>query len=327
MSSGHLFVVHSRMENLQYDAAVVPTDDFLAVRRYWHVVLGVPRWGNEDNLDVRTLRPEGWPADFMRVPSSPGVGPPFPTWFINVGLVRATPDDVDDLANKVRGVLTEIAVLEIEVGNGRVKPLIALPTLGVGAGGFDEIRGRVIDSLLTVCQAIVESHNVDVVITASNPSDYSAFQRQRRHLRTFPTLSEPLRAKGEELARLARNGNLALFLGAGVSVPAGLPSWDNLLESLARRCGMTSEELKTLDSALDKAELITRRLGGSKGLKSAIADEFRETTTPGMSHVQLAALGCGEVVTTNYDSLFEAAVNANREESSRVTVLPFEQKN
>jgi len=47
---------------------------------------------------------------------------------------------------------------------------------------------------------------------------------------------------------------------------------------------------------------------------------------PIMSHVQLAALDCGEVVTTNYDSLFEAAVNANRDESSRITVLPFEQK-
>lgn len=40
--------------------------------------------------------------------------------------------------------------------------------------------------------------------------------------------------KAQELATLAKKGEMVLFLGAGVSVGAGLPMWSDLLTNLAK---------------------------------------------------------------------------------------------
>lgn len=60
MSAGHLFVVHSRMENIQYDAAVVPTDDFLAVSRYWRTARPPTSRPTATNALVVGLRRPAW---------------------------------------------------------------------------------------------------------------------------------------------------------------------------------------------------------------------------------------------------------------------------
>lgn len=328
MTLGHLFVVHSRMEDLQYDAALVPTGRTLGVRSYWQAVLKVPRLPHDPtHLDTTGIRPADWPQPFARIPVSPGRGPTVPTWFINSGSTGRYPKDrVANLMSNLAGALRAIADSSIRPGTGRAKPLVALPTLGVGGGGLNAIRGAVIDRLLAECQSFVEANDIDLVITAMNPSDYAAFQHQRRKLDAFPTLSPTLQTHGRRLADLARGDHLALFLGAGVSIPAGLPSWPDLLNHLREKSRTSQAELDSLDSPLDKAELLQRRLGGSEALKDHIAAFFKDTKTPGMSHLQLAALQCGEVITTNYDSLFETAVNSMRPDDDSMTVLPFEQK-
>ena len=45
---------------------------------------------------------------------------------------------------------------------------------------------------------------------------------------------KPLVDKAQELASLAKKGEMVLFLGAGVSVGAGLPMWSDLLTALAK---------------------------------------------------------------------------------------------
>lgn len=208
------------------------------------------------------------------------------------------------------GVLRDIAsAKDVAAGEGRIKPLIALNTIGVGGGGFDKVRGEVIDAMLTVCDDFVSRHDLDLVICCASASDYAAFQHQRRSHNSFPTLDADLREHGQRLAELARSGELALFLGAGVSMPAGLPSWWTLLVRLGERCGVTEAELLSLDSPLDQAELLDKRLAAdSTDLTSAVKREFAGVSVPSLSHVQLAVLGCREVVTTNFDLLYDAAL-------------------
>ena len=50
----------------------------------------------------------------------------------------------------------------------------------------------------------------------------------------------------DRLAEFARNDQLALFIGAGVSVGAGLPTWGQLLDSLGKESGMTKAEIDLL---------------------------------------------------------------------------------
>ena len=322
MIPGHVFVVHSRMEDLQYDAAIVPTGRKLSVRSYWQPVLRVPTLQHDPgHLDTTTVRPPAWPQPFARIPVTQGAGPTRPTWFID-----STGPDVDTHMANLAGVLEDVATASLTPGAGRAHPLVVLNAIGVGGGGFGRHRGAVIDRLLTTCQHFADAHAIDLAITTPNAADYAAMQHRRRRLNAFPTLSPNHRAQGERLADLARNGHLALFLGAGVSIPAGLPSWGDLLARLRDASRTRADELKSLGSPLDQAELLQRRLGGGLALKDEIAAAFAGTTIPGLSHLQLATLGCREVITTNYDSLYEAAVKATRPQADAITVLPFEQQ-
>jgi hypothetical protein len=65
---------------------------------------------------------------------------------------------------------------------------------------------------------------------------YSMVQSHRRRmsLQNFSLLSVSDRIKAEELAEYAQRGLLSLFIGAGVSIGAGLPSWGALLEKIAK---------------------------------------------------------------------------------------------
>ena len=223
-------------------------------------------------------------------------------------------------------VLSEIVrARDLKAGQGRALPLVVINAVGVGGGGFDGDRGLVIDRMLEVCQTVVNGHALDIAITCLQASDYAALQHQRRASNPFGTLSDAQKKHGDRLAELASQGELALFLGAGVSVPAGLPSWWDLLAALGEECGVTEAKMNQLDSPLDQAELIRRRLPGGR-LKKAVGRLLENVTVPSLSHVQLAALGCREVVTTNYDSLYEQAANAFADRDGRVKVLPFEQK-
>lgn len=50
-SSGHVFVVNGRIEDLVHDAAVIPTDEYFVVEPHWDELLG---------LDPRRLQPSEW---------------------------------------------------------------------------------------------------------------------------------------------------------------------------------------------------------------------------------------------------------------------------
>jgi hypothetical protein len=84
--------------------------------------------------------------------------------------------------------------------------------------------------LLRTCRAVAESADVDVVIAAYNASDHAAFQHERRQ--SSSGLPEDLDEVARRIAERARRRELALFVGAGVSMSAGLPSWTALMGSL-----------------------------------------------------------------------------------------------
>lgn len=321
---GHVFVVHSLVEGVQYDAAVVPTSGAFGVRWYWANVLGVTDRKDDTHLDVDHLRPAGWPkAGFGRARNA-RPGPSRPTWFLDVAVGNSRA-----LTGHLSRVLEDIAgASDVKANQGRSKPLIALNTIGVGGGGFDHVRGQVINEMLMVCGDFVARNDLDVVICCASASDYAAFQHQRRRFKSPSTLDEELQEHGRQLVDLARRGDLALFLGAGVSMPAGLPSWWSLLVKLGEQCGVTDADLRSLESPLDQAELIRKRLAAAHtDLTAAVERELAGITVPSLSHVQLAVLGCREVVTTNFDQLYETAAEAFvADPAERIKVLPFERK-
>jgi hypothetical protein len=72
------------------------------------------------------------------------------------------------LLEGVHVVLEEIATT-VRPAAGRVLPLVVLPVVGIGAGGFDD-RGAVIRGLLDVADDVVRRHAVDIAFVTPDPA-------------------------------------------------------------------------------------------------------------------------------------------------------------
>jgi hypothetical protein len=204
-----------------------------------------------------------------------------------------------------------------------VKPLIGLPLVGTGAGGFKRTRGVLIEALLPALRNIARHCDVDIALVLNDHRDHAAIQALRNRpdywtgfggtpahendkipAHNFPTRAEQRRI-ADRLGKQAAQGQLSLFLGSGVSVPLGLPDWHELLSEVA------GHEVESFDqkSAPQIAQQIEREIG-KKRLHEYIAKRLRVSGVA-PTHLLLAALAVRQTVTTNYDTAYERALEAN----------------
>lgn len=134
-------------------------------------------------------------------------------------------------------------------------------------------------------------------------------------------LSQPAIA---ELCRLRSSANslpIVPVVGAGLSVPYGLPDWTTFLSQYARlaKCSVAVKRLlasKTPGNFEEAAELIRKKR--PRGFPNAIAQQFHVTLEKSVieqcSAIQeLSKLTNGAVLTTNFDNVLECVyANENR---------------
>ncbi|MFL6253648.1 MAG: SIR2 family protein [Pyrinomonadaceae bacterium] len=107
------------------------------------------------------------------------------------------------------------------------------------------------------------------------------------------------------LVKASRDGSLVPFLGAGISLAAGIPTWGSLLDTLGLASDYTTDPHVEHD-ALTQAELIAHELG-TDVLQQKLRAQMGIATDPALAHYLLAALCLPVYITTNYDGLFELA--------------------
>lgn len=317
LASGHVFVVGADLTRLSCDDVLVPTGRSLRVAPGWCPLL-------PDEL-VSAADGEGacldlaWTAD-ERVLEVPADGARR-TWLV---------DTVDDagrglpwLLDGARQALVAVARREVtEPAHGRARRLVGLPALGTGWGGAAGRRGALLQQLLPVLREAAREHGFDVALVLKRPSDLAAAQRVRRGEDVGWDLPDHLRELAGQLGERARRGQLAVFVGAGVSAAAGRPTWEQLVDELAARSGLDDELRAGLARlpAQDSAALLARELG-----QEALERYVQERFGPGpyaLAHALIADLPVQELVTTNYDPLVEqAAADVGRD----LRVLPFEE--
>lgn len=119
------------------------------------------------------------------------------------------------------------------------------------------------------------------------------------NLRAYRTFLPP------RLVSAAKEGRLVTFFGAGLSVAAGVPTWNALLD----RLGLVPE-LKTephlAHDPLTLAELLAHEIG-NLALQDQLRAAMRKASRPTIAHLLLVQLSQPVYVTTNYDALFEEA--------------------
>jgi hypothetical protein len=315
--SGHVFVVGADLTRLSCDDVLVPTGRSMRISPGWCPLLPADLISDSDHAGACVGL--GWAAD-ERVLEVPGDGARR-TWLVDT--VDEEERGLPWLLEGAREALAAVARREVtEPAHGRARRLVGLPALGTGWGGAAGMRGALLQQLLPVLREAAHEHDVDVALVLKRPSDLAAAQRVRRGEDGGWDLPEHLHRLAEQLGEQARCGQLAVFLGAGVSAAAGLPTWEQLVDELAGRTGL-DEEVRTGLTRLpaqDAAALLARELG-----KDAMESYVQERFGPGpyaLAHALIADLPVQEFVTTNYDPLVEQAA-ADMGRSLRV--LPFEE--
>ena len=330
---GHVFVMHGDITRLGCDAWLLPVDGGLHARPHWTRTVsritdqwsfpchpegwkgeGPGAWGDPDN---RVLMAQDWPEVVPRpwLTEVGRFGVPI-SWYVD-GARQFISEAVDWLGQRDHRFLRQ-----------RARPLLALPLVGTGKGGARHTSGKMVEQLMPALYEAVSETGVDIVLVTKESADYAAAQAARRkYMRQavrdpWPELGQDLRRIAETLALRAARGELVTFIGAGVSFGAGLPDWNELLLALARRSGLDQGQQEALARMgyLDRAQVLAHHFSGRGGLGRGVAEELKLHHCYAMSHGFLASLPVSEVVTTNYDQLFEAATRAT---GRKMAVLPY----
>lgn len=120
----------------------------------------------------------------------------------------------------------------------------------------------------------------------------------------------------KELLEQVSGGNCVVFVGAGPSQGAGLPSWPQLLRQMldwAQEHGVDVsdraefEDYIAKDDLLLAAEELQERMGGER-FRRFMAEVFRKQgLKPTQTHLLIPRIPFAAAVTTNYDDLLETA--------------------
>lgn len=123
-----------------------------------------------------------------------------------------------------------------------------------------------------------------------------------------------------DLKQRLADGEVCTFVGAGLSMGAGLPGWYDLLVELAGRIDydLPPRRWATGDALIDAAQAYVNRMG-LHSLLSFLKERLDTTRIqPTAAHRALASLPLALVFTANYDDLLERAF---RDEGKRVEVV------
>lgn len=322
MSSGHLFIINGDLTKLACDAILIPTDAMFSIEASWRPLV--------QDGEI----PESWNSQLVlplsRQPKRPWV------WLANVGLAGDESDftpfepAVQQFAAKAAAALRDVRDTD------RIYPWpkrrLAVNLIGSGRGGGSKTKGELLEGLVGTLESLVRTHHVDIVLVAFGEKPFAAAQRARHRVidrdwldKTWApeeVANRQLFDEAKRLAKTAIQSQLVLFLGAGVSAGAGLPMWSPLLENIAAEAGLTPALLQLLreKDPRDQATFIKRRLCSMpEDFKCRGAKHLSGPDRYSLQHGLLASLPSREAVTTNFDELFESAVEvANR----KLAVLP-----
>ncbi len=117
------------------------------------------------------------------------------------------------------------------------------------------------------------------------------------------------------LRELRKEGRLIPFVGAGLSQPLGLPSWDRLIDRIAIELGYEPDVYRLNGSRLQLAEYFVAVRGSIDPLIKKLSRLFNppdKLVRGSVSHRLLAELELPVIYTTNYDRILERAFKLHR---------------
>ncbi|SIG94460.1 Uncharacterised protein [Mycobacteroides abscessus subsp. abscessus] len=303
----HVFVTRGDLTHVACDAWMVPTDMTLNVLPHWTdgneaLQNAVAEFGDHLFLDgeVHASAPASW-ASASPLPVFTAV--PFFGFTDTAEFVEI----IDDFAR-----VSVNALAGAENTSKRPLPLLAMPIIGSGGGGGADVIGDLLRVVLYAAERAAARHRVDIVLVVRDAAQMGLAQRIRRgdQDERWADLGAEVRASAEELAHDCLAGNVVPFLGAGISISAGAPSWESLVADLSSAVAgqLTGEEKASLSkkNVLDQAEILKNLYESHESFNAAVAKLVNKQSY-GLAPTLIANLPLEQAITLNYDELFEIA--------------------
>jgi hypothetical protein len=125
-----------------------------------------------------------------------------------------------------------------------------------------------------------------------------------------------------ELARAIHRGNAILFVGAGVSMSVGLPSWQALVQHMSQELGLPEEIIARGEVSYQTLAEFYRLQAGSIGPLRSWMDRHwhvsREMVENSQLHRLIVELNFPIIYTTNYDRNLEIAFDLHKCSYNRI---------
>lgn len=202
------------------DAWLLPTDAALTVVHGWRKEGGV----GPGPLQLESSQGFGCPHHL----AEPVAGSKSPIAIATAvpwdGVVGA--DGLGRVSDAVRQFV-DVAVAAVDrqdpgrEGRPRARMLLAMPAFAMGKGGGAKRKGEVLSAITETARSAAQAATerigrlVDVVLVLPNPATYALAQRERKGAAaTWDALTAAQSAAAQHLARFAREGTLAPFMGA-----------------------------------------------------------------------------------------------------------------
>lgn len=125
----------------------------------------------------------------------------------------------------------------------------------------------------------------------------------------------------EQIKEIYRNRRLILFVGAGVSMGLGLPSWRQLVDHMATELGFESDAFRSYGSELTLAEYYRITKGQIGPLRSWMDREWHSPRVPleeSRVHKLIATSHFDLIYTTNNDRWLERAMELYKKPYAKV---------
>src|SRR5215212_1525333 len=107
-----------------------------------------------------------------------------------------------------------------------------------------------------------------------------------------------------EIARAIRGGDAVLFVGAGLSMGAGAPSWDQLVGTLRAKLRPPTDE----PAGPLVAQFFLNQYGRHRLFEEIRALLNRQDLAPTAAHRAMCSLPVKVIATTNFDELIEVTL-------------------
>lgn len=313
LGPGHVFVIKGDMRHLACDAYLQSTDRDLRHGGSW--LRAIP--DAESRLvpsEREAFQAERTFAMPVRVASA-NSREPTP---VLVAVPYYGTTEANQLRDRIAAYFAVAASMVRERGQSSFgeRPLIALPLFAHRAGGGGPVVGDILRVLLDEARKAVGAYGFDVAIVLRDARAYDLAQVIRREDdSSWTELTAEQRRIALELGDEAARARLVPFMGSGISVTAGAPTWHDLILRLAEEAGLNDEDARSLAAAhrdvLDQAAYLHREFARRHAddrhafANAVIRSVSRERY--GLAPALLASLRAEQSITLNYDDLFERA--------------------